>query len=362
MELQYTESERVIRRLYEITNAYDKGFQYQIRALLAMGLERFNLDIAILSRIEGDKYVVEHTIAPPDIPLRPGDTFELGKTYCSVTCEANSPVAIERVGESDALGTHPAYQAFGLESYVGIPVRCKGELYGTLNFSSATPYPRQFNEIDIDSLNLMASWIGVELIRLQQETELQLLNQKLVEQASTDSLTRLPNRRSMFKYLRKEVNRINRNSQLASLVLIDIDFFKKLNDKYGHQVGDEVLYAVAQSIKNTLRDYDFVARYGGEEFLVWLPETTQLEVENACRRVMNNIADIDIVDEMLTVSMGICHFKFTQHLNTDTDTLIDTMVAHADSSLYKAKAEGRNRFHQYELDDEKQLILPREDR
>ncbi len=357
MGLQYTESERVIRRLYEITNAYENGFPSQIHSLLMMGLERFNLDIAILSRIDNGQYVVEHCVTPPEVSLKPGDTFEIGQTYCAVTCAADAPVAIEHVGVSDELGTHPAYKAFGLESYIGIPVRCRGQLYGTLNFSSAKPYERRFHEIDIDSLNLMASWIGVELIRMEQETRLQILNHKLIEQASTDSLTGLSNRRAMFKHLRKEVNRINRNSQQGSLVLIDIDHFKKFNDSYGHQVGDRVLQEVAQKIKGSLRDYDFVARYGGEEFLVWLSETTTEEVESVCSRVMTEIADIDTVGEAITVSMGICHFMFTKHLDTDTDTLIDILIAHADSSLYKAKSAGRNQFHQYHLDDEKQLVL-----
>lgn len=260
----YSESERVIRRLYEITSRYDMGFEHQIQSLLKMGLERFQLDIGILSRVENGVYTVVQCVCPTEVPLRPGDSFSLGGTYCSVTCHTDGPVAIEYVKESDALGQHPAYREFQLESYIGIPIRCQGELYGTLNFSSAAPYPRQFQDIDIDSLQLMASWIEVELIRRQQEAELKALNDKLLQQARTDSLTKLPNRRCLFKHLQQDIQLVNRGGCQSSIVLIDIDHFKKINDRFGHQGGDLALIAIATCLAEQLRPHDFVARYGGE--------------------------------------------------------------------------------------------------
>lgn len=170
-------SELLIRRIYQITNDFNRGFDYQIQELLKLGLERFNLDIAILSHINGDEYTVMHCVTPDQVEMAPGDCFEYGITYCNITCTANEPLAIENVGKHDKYANHPAYEAFQLESYIGVPIRVQGRLYGTLNFTSPTPYPRHFNEIDIDALKLMASWVEVELVRQEQEAKLKKANQ-----------------------------------------------------------------------------------------------------------------------------------------------------------------------------------------
>lgn len=345
---EYSESEQVIRRLYQITNAYDDGFPNQLKSLLKMGLERFRLDIGILSRIEGDAYIVEQCVCPPEVPVHPGDRFDLGLTYCSVTCSNNSYLALEKVGQSDVLGKHPAYMEFGLESYIGIPIYFRGELYGTLNFSSAAPYPRDFQDIDIDSLHLMASWIEVELVRRHQEKELLDLNKKLEAKASKDSLTKLPNRRSLFKHLKQEVNRVNRTGSRAAIVMIDIDHFKSLNDQYGHQTGDQALKAIAEVLRNALRDYDFVARYGGEEFLLWLPEIDAEKVSGVCERLMKDVSTISLVNQEMTISLGVCSFCCEQPYMGNIDHLIDRLIAIADKSLYRAKHSGRNRFESTE--------------
>jgi len=172
-----TNSELLIRRIYQITNAYEQGFDYQIQELLKLGLERFNLDIAILSNIESDKYTVKHCVTPEGVDLNPGDEFDFGVTYCNITCTANEPIAIEHMGKNDKYADHPAYEAFQLESYIGVPIRVRGRLYGTLNFTSPNPYPRNFLDIDLDALKLMASWVEVELFRQEQELRLKRANQ-----------------------------------------------------------------------------------------------------------------------------------------------------------------------------------------
>lgn len=170
-------SEVLIRRIYQITNEFDKGFDHQIQELLKLGLERFNLDIAILSRIENNTYTVKYCVTPEGVDLNPGDEFDFGVTYCNITCNAVEPVAIEHMGEHDKYASHPAYTAFQLESYIGVPIRLKNKLYGTLNFSSPSAYPRNFLDTDIDALKLMASWIEVELIRQDQERRITKANQ-----------------------------------------------------------------------------------------------------------------------------------------------------------------------------------------
>lgn len=340
-------SEQVIRSLYQITNDYNKGFIHQVNALLRMGLERFELDIGILSRIKKDSYKVKHCVTPPGIPMRPGDKFDFDSTYCSITCSALEPVALEHVGEDDNFGSHPAYKSFGLESYIGVPIHRNGKLYGTLNFSSPEPYPRKFHDIDIDALQLMASWIEVELIRRQQEKLLNSLNKKLKLQAYFDSLTEIPNRRGMYKTLLKELNKLTRSQGKGTLAIIDLDDFKNVNDTYGHQKGDKVLVHTAQKITDSMRDYDFVARYGGEEFLLWLPDADEKECAVVCQRIMQNIASISLTEEAITVSIGACHFHCDSESPDGISQLLDNLIAKADKALYQAKNNGRNRLISY---------------
>lgn len=339
--------ERVIRRLYEITKDYDLGFDVQIQELLTMGLERFDLDIAILARIEDGLYTVEHCVVPDGVELTSGVEFDFDITYCHITCNAQAPVAIENVGKHDTYASHPAYQSFGLESYIGIPIRINGKLYGTLNFSSPDAYPRAFQDVDIDVLQLMASWIEVELIRRQQEQELKELNEKLVKKAYEDSLTEIPNRRAMFKHLNKEINRMYRSQGQACLVLMDIDFFKKINDQYGHQMGDDVLFAVANAISHAKRDYDYVARFGGEEFLLWLPGIDVNEATSVCERIQQAVRELALVDNQVTLSFGMTNYHVTtcaQTDHSDNKGQIDILIAEADNALYQAKENGRDRI------------------
>jgi GAF domain-containing protein len=148
-------SEKVIRRLYEITNSYDLGFEAQIEQLLKMGLERFNLDIGILSKINDKKYEVKYCVVPDEVELSSGVEFDFDTTYCHITCQANGPIALEHIGENDQYASHPAYESFGLESYIGMPIKLNGKLYGTLNFSSPAPYPRKFKDFVLYAFQLM---------------------------------------------------------------------------------------------------------------------------------------------------------------------------------------------------------------
>lgn len=332
----YSLSEQVIRRLYKITNNYHEGFDKQISDILEMGLERFNLDIGILSNIQGEDYFIKNCVTPEHIKMHPNDRFDFGLTYCNMTCKAEAPLAIEHMKKDDKLAKHPAYKAFGLESYIGVPIYLNGSLYGTLNFSSPEPYPRKFQEIDIDALQLMASWIEVELIRREQESQLLQLNKELQHNANYDILTNIYNRRGMHLELIKVLSRLSRTTEEYALALIDLDYFKQLNDSYGHQEGDKALVATAKSISNTLRDYDLLSRYGGDEFLVFLPNIKKEQTMKIFDRIVQSISNITLHSINLSVSIGVCHFTHTNKKTTDD------MIADADKALYQAKLQGRN--------------------
>ena len=152
-----------LRLLFAVSAPSEAPFQEQARQALALTTGLLGLDIGILSRIEGDTYTVVacHT---PDGAIAPGDAFALGDTYCSITLAADDVVAIDHVAESDHRG-HPCREAFGLETYIGFPVRVDGEVYGTLNFSAAEPTAQPYTDADADLIRLLALWAGTALER-----------------------------------------------------------------------------------------------------------------------------------------------------------------------------------------------------
>jgi diguanylate cyclase (GGDEF)-like protein len=341
-------SEKVIRRLYEITHSYHLGFEAQIAQLLVMGLDRFNLDIGILAKIDGDKYTVEHCIVPENIPITPGLEFLLGNTLCEITCNADGPVALEHIGLHEKYASHPAYLSGGLESYIGIPIRLDGALYGTLNFSSPTPYKRNFQDIDIDALQVMASWIEVEMIRRRQEEKLIELNSILEKKAYEDSLTLIPNRRASYKHLTTDINRIAREQGSAVLAIIDVDNFKIINDTHGHQKGDEILKKIAETINAGKRDYDFLARFGGEEFLLWLPNSDKAAAITVCERIRKDVEGLSVLKKPVTISVGLTLYSPTSTYQADIEAKIDTILSQADKALYSAKDAGKNCLDWYQ--------------
>lgn len=154
----------------------------------------------------------------------------------------------------------------------------------------------------------------------------------------TDGLTSLYNHRHFHEQLEVEVKRAQRYDLNLSLIMIDLDRFKKFNDSYGHLQGDTLLRKIAQILKNSLRETDFVARYGGEEFVVILPETNKEGASVAAERVRKTINEQTFgeVGAKMTVSLGVASYPDDACLRTD-------LIKKADEALYRAKREGRNR-------------------
>lgn len=153
-------------QFHAIMTNYRLNFEEQVQAVLKMGLEAFQLDIGILSKVEGPTYTVMQCVVPEDVELSNDQTFEFEKTYCYFTLHSNEVVAIEHVAKDDRLGNHPAYQAFGLESYIGIPIQAHGKVYGTINFSSPKPFPRKFDDKDLDFMKRIGEWIGMRITQM----------------------------------------------------------------------------------------------------------------------------------------------------------------------------------------------------
>ncbi|MGW8393537.1 diguanylate cyclase [Pseudoduganella sp. HUAS MS19] len=181
---------------------------------------------------------------------------------------------------------------------------------------------------------------------LQRTLELLQANRKLEELAATDPLTGIANRRRMTEQIAQELERARRFHHPLSLLMIDIDHFKRINDTYGHEAGDQAIIQTATLLTASLRAVDTVARFGGEEFVLLMPETHIAVATHAAERLRERAAALRVrtasgVEVELTISIGVA--AADPHGAADTPS---SLLVRADKALYRAKKEGRNRVVQ----------------
>ncbi len=173
------------------------------------------------------------------------------------------------------------------------------------------------------------------------EGRLNRAREKIRDMALKDPLTGIFNRRYLMSRLGEELERAGRNGKNVCCVMLDIDYFKKINDQYGHLFGDAVLKELSARIQKIVRQYDTFARYGGEEFVLILADTERAECIRIAQRVMKTIKEKPFVYKttscMVTVSLGLAC-----SLAVETDS--ETLLKHADDALYQAKRGGRDRI------------------
>jgi len=166
---------------------------------------------------------------------------------------------------------------------------------------------------------------------------LEKANSKIKKLIGIDPLTRIANRRRVFETLKHEMIRSQRYHTGLSLIMVDIDHFKKVNDRYGHLVGDRVLKVVAKILKRYTRKSDLVGRYGGEEFLLILPQSNRKQATIVAEKLRTAISSYKFkgISDPLHASFGVTVLKRTDDL--------DGLVARVDDALYRAKKDGRNK-------------------
>lgn len=164
-------------------------------------------------------------------------------------------------------------------------------------------------------------------------------HKRLALMATTDSLTGLFNRRHMIALTEKELARHHRRPSNLTLMLMDVDHFKQINDSHGHDAGDRVLSTVSQLLTDSMREQDFIGRWGGEEFLAVLPETDLAQAQASAERIRQSIEAMAIACDgqhiRVTISIGITQYR--------AEELLSNAIARADHALYSGKSAGRNR-------------------
>jgi diguanylate cyclase len=187
---------------------------------------------------------------------------------------------------------------------------------------------------------LVAYPLAISFVTYSLASKLARQSRRLDELGRTDGLTRLANRRQAFASAETELARHRRTGRPAVLVILDVDRFKEINDRYGHPTGDDVLCALADNLRGCCRAVDVVARYGGDEFLLVFPEMDLRGAEVAARRIRRHLDTQefeDAPDLRCTVSLGAAE------ANAETAN-VDAWIQQADAALYRAKDAGRDRF------------------
>jgi diguanylate cyclase (GGDEF)-like protein len=221
--------------------------------------------------------------------------------------------------------------SYKTRSFLSVPIVVNDVTRGVLNVADPLG-DHDFGTDDLATLEILAGHIAQCLQQKDQEDALKLLSE-------TDALTWLFNRRHFDRRLAAETDRARRAENLLGLLMIDVDGFKRINDRFGHGVGDQVLRSVATAIREAVRVYDVPTRYGGDEFGIILPEADTESAARVGRRILEKIATAKLPEELVAagervrLSIGVATFPRPA---TDPASLIQT----ADAAMYDAKAAG----------------------
>ena len=251
----------------------------------------------------------------------------------SAALDANRTVQIRDMQEE-----YPEYANIAgtsIRSWIGVPLLVHGEKMGLITMDSAKP--DFFTSKDVRLATALGDHVAVALhnARLYEQTR---------ELAMTDSLTGVSTRRSFFVQAEAALIQAVQHQEEISVIMVDLDHFKSINDEFGHASGDDAIRLAAEAARQTLRRTDVIGRYGGEEFAVVLPRTGQASAQAIAERLRERIKAITVpgTPRTLSASVGV-----TTKLPSQTDT-VDAILDEADQALLQAKRDGRNKvtvFH-----------------
>ncbi|MGB3939884.1 MAG: sensor domain-containing diguanylate cyclase [Candidatus Manganitrophaceae bacterium] len=223
----------------------------------------------------------------------------------------------------------------GAKSVLSVPILSKKRVIGILQMINRNTR-KPFEQYDLDLLMKLVDQAALAIERSS-------LYQKMSDLATTDDLTRLYNFRFLDQALSIEIKRSQRYGSSLSLIFLDMDHFKLVNDQHGHLMGSQVLIEVAHLLRKSLREIDIIARYGGDEFVVVLPETDAGAASRLAQRIRNTLRSHEFLKKEglslhLSASFGIAGFP--EHAKNKTD-----LIRLADQAMYKAKVMGRDKVY-----------------
>lgn len=253
-----------------------------------------------------------------------------------------------------AVDNYPQWVSFPetswIKSYVGVPIVSGDDVIGIINLDSSLP--GYFNQSHAERVQAFADQVAIAVQNARLYTRLQ-------ELARTDTLTGLYNRGYFFTLAEREVERARRYKTPLSLILIDLDHFKEINDHFGHQTGDLALQVISGVCQKIVREVDIIGRYGGEEIVVLLPETGLNAALVTAERLRQQIAFLTIeskpedgqVSIQVTASLGVAELN-------ESCTTLELLIEHADKALYQVKGEGRNCVRAFQSNWKEESRIP----
>ncbi len=272
----------------------------------------------------------------PDEFVRQVEEIIVGEGYSGIAIKSGKPFGIN-VSEFPKKSRRNLFEKYGIKSVLAIPLIFRDRTLGVLNIASTRNH-NYFSD-KLDFLFTLGSHISIAVENERLMEELRRTNELLHHLSIHDELTGLYNRRYFTEELRRELRKSIRYRYPLSLMMLDLDFFKDINDKYGHQVGDLVLRQFSACVAKRLRKIDILGRYGGEEFTIILPHTTLSAAMKLGQDLLRAVRQCTFGHPKrpfhMTTSIGIT----TLDENIENE---DQFMKLADNSLYLAKREGRN--------------------
>ena len=311
--------------------------------LLRIFVQRIAESLAVekcaLLRVDpgGQRAAVEASIDPLEIErpsLRVADMPEIRRCLA-----ASRMVYVEDVRRDAEMSA--AHGAEHQMSVIAVPLQLRQAGNGRVVFRmTRAGDPFTYREIKFCQIVTTVAANALENAYLYESLE--IAHSTLTEVSKRDPLTDVYNRRFLFERLDGEFSRAHRKRSYLSCILLDVDHFKRINDDFGHQVGDATLIGIGRILKDCLRGQDIVGRYGGEEFLVVLPETDEEGARLVAERIRRAVAEspfAGVRDRQVTVSLGVTVFVPGEA----SVRQVEGLVAQADEALYEAKRTGRDR-------------------
>lgn len=314
-----------------------------VRPFLEILEELSGLESIYLSVVDEDKgtqhILFAHNTKTKQLEISEGASTAWAESLCKRALDEETPYSHDVLDCWDDL---EVVKQLGINTYLGVPVHVgEGELFGTLCCASGS-------RIKIDDqakrlIKMLAKLIAQQLERDRLMERLQKENVIFSQQALTDPLTGIPNRRALLHELKRAISGLSRSGDALHLAFMDLDGFKKLNDRYGHDAGDRFLIQVAKKLMEGLRDSDFVARYGGDEFIVFGPVYVHdlEESREAIHRRLENLTagTFDLNGEPFNfpgASVGVVT------VSSDEETC-DEVIVRADEAMFQVKELRRSR-------------------
>ncbi len=265
--------------------------------------------------------------------------IKLGQMIAGKVAQEGQPMLVEDIEKDKRFVGRKVRSHYKSKSFISMPLKKEKKVSGVINLSDKIGRSPVFTESDLRFLSILIqqSATSIENAKLYQE---------ITSLAITDALTGLYNHRYFQERLSEEINRVERYGHPLSLIMLDIDFFKRYNDTFGHVMGDTLLSELATIMKKNVRKIDIVSRYGGEEFIIILPETGIDEAEAVAEKIRKSVEDFNFsievlkpVDWKLTISAGVAALNKGI---SKTD-----FIKFADQAMYSAKGEGKNKVYCY---------------